>query len=65
MSKPIPLPTSVYPGFAPLAIDDMALAKFSIKMSMQLHELEERFVTPRKHPRTIFGQSRKAPRRPR
>jgi hypothetical protein len=65
MSNPIPLPTGVYPGFAPLAIDGIALARFSIDMSMQLHELEQRFVTPRKHPRLIFGQSRKAPRRPR
>jgi hypothetical protein len=65
MSKPIPLPTGIYPGFAPLAIDGMALARFSIEMSMRLHELEQRFVTPRKHPRMIFGQSRKAPRRPR
>jgi hypothetical protein len=65
MSNPISLPTGVYPGFAPLAIDGIALARFSIDMSMQLHELEQRFVTPRKHPRLIFGQSRKAPRRPR
>ena len=65
MSDQIPLPAKVYPGLPEVPISDCALAKFTIEMIGRLHDLEQRFVEPRQHPRLSFGESRGASRRPR
>jgi hypothetical protein len=65
MSDQLPTTTKPYPGLPAVAIDDRALAIFTIQMVGRLHELEERFVEPRQHPRLTFAQSRGASRRPR
>jgi len=65
MSEQIPLPAKVHPGLPELSIDDLALARFTIEMVGQLHDLERRFAEPRKHPRMVFEQSRRVSRRPR
>jgi hypothetical protein len=65
MSDQLPTTTKSYPGLPAVAIDDRALAKFTIEMVGRLHELEERFLEPRQHPRLIFGEPRQASRRPR
>jgi hypothetical protein len=65
MSDQLPTTTKPYPGLPPVAIDDRALAKFTIDMVGRLQELEERFVEPRQHPRLTFAHARGASRRPR
>jgi hypothetical protein len=65
MSEQVLLPSKAYRGLPPLPVDGEALARFTIEMAVRLHELEQRFVTPRQHPRILFGESRGASRRPR
>jgi hypothetical protein len=65
MSDQIPLPAKAFPGLPEMPIDDRALAKFTIDLIAQLHDLEQRLVVPRRHPRMNFGQSRGASTRPR
>ena len=65
MSDQLPTTTKPYPGLPQVAIDDRALAKFTIDMVGRLHELEQRFVEPRQHPRLSFGAARQSSRRPR
>lgn len=65
MSDQIPTTTQFYSGWPELAIDERALAKFSLELSARLDEMEHRFAEPRRNPRLIFGEARAVSRRPR
>lgn len=62
---PIPAPVGANRCLPPLPIDDGALLKFSRELNLQLHDFEQRFVQPRRHPRLVFGHARQASRKPR
>jgi hypothetical protein len=60
------LPAGAYPALPPVAVNDDALERFTLLMERRLAQFDERFFTPRQHPRIdVRRHRRQPPRKPR